>query len=198
MRTQSHDHKKNNETWIALTLKHLNSWRGEQGWGRESLVSEIEKAHDSIAGPARMGIRFEPKTTDVFERMKVNADRVYRWLDDQTKESNLLTLNFTESILSAMPTDVALNWLNDLLMPKGFVVRSMLNTKHDVFNVKKLQDMITEYGEAQVSVAALLDGCSQQELLDARRQLSDALEITQKMMAAAEASIDEMMRIERD
>lgn len=38
--------------------------------------------------------------------MKVNADRVFRWLDDGTKDTNLVPANFVPSILAALPTDL--------------------------------------------------------------------------------------------
>ena len=74
------------KTWIAIVLDHVNAWRKANGWSRETVVQMIVEAHDRMNGQVVTGIKFEPHTADTFERWKVNADRVFRWLDDSSKE----------------------------------------------------------------------------------------------------------------
>ncbi len=90
------------KTWIAIVLDHVNAWRKANGWSRETVVQMIVEAHECTNGPVVTGIKFEPHTADTFERWKVNADRVFRWLDDSSKDTNLLPTNFIPSILAAM------------------------------------------------------------------------------------------------
>lgn len=108
------------KTWIAIVLDHVNAWRKANGWSRETVVQLIVEAHERTNGPVVTGIKFEPHTADTFERWKVNADRVFRWLDDSSKDTNLLPTNFIPSILSAMPMDVRLHCMDDLL--RGVVI----------------------------------------------------------------------------
>ena len=184
MRKQSHG-----KTWIAVTLDHVNAWRKSQAWSRESVVAEIEKAHERIGGPAKTGLRFEPKTQDVFERMKINAERVFRWLDDHSKDNNLLTLNFTESIVAAMPTDVALHYLNDLLRPLGYAAHAIAPEPAQPVGIAQLQELIKEAAEAQQAVADLLDGATLDELVKAQAELTDAVESGKRVLAAVESEL---------
>ncbi|MCS9500340.1 hypothetical protein N1E27_29850, partial [Pseudomonas aeruginosa] len=92
MRTESH-------TLISTLLGVVNQWRRREGWSRETVVQHIVEAHERIQGALVTGIVFDPPTRDTTERMKVNADRVFRWLDDGTKDTNLVPANFVPSIL---------------------------------------------------------------------------------------------------
>ncbi|MBN0437935.1 hypothetical protein JTM67_36255, partial [Pseudomonas aeruginosa] len=83
MRNESH-------TLISTLLGVVNQWRRREGWSRETVVQHIVEAHERIQGALVTGIVFDPPTRDATERMKVNADRVFRWLDDGTKDTNLV------------------------------------------------------------------------------------------------------------
>ncbi|MGZ8220016.1 MAG: hypothetical protein ACXWT0_00060 [Methylobacter sp.] len=191
MSHESHHHKITHETWIATTLRHVNDWRKSNELSRESIVSHIEEAHERINGPARMGIRFEPKSADIFERMRANATKVYRWLNDDSKDTNLLTLNFTESILAAMPTDVAMNWLNELLTPHGFVAKPIASAQQENVDIPQLQSLIKEFSEAQCSAAGLIDGAGLSELHKAQGELSEAIAAAEVILRQVEAAIVE-------
>lgn len=84
MRSESH-------TLISTLLGVVNQWRRREGWSRETVVQQIVEAHERIQGALVTGIVFDPPTRDTTERMKVNADRVFRWLDDGTKDTNLVS-----------------------------------------------------------------------------------------------------------
>lgn len=186
MRNESH------KTWISVLLEHVNAWRKRSGWSRESVVQAIVEAHERIDGPTNTGIRFEPQTLDTFERQKVNADRVFRWLDDATKDNNLLPANFIPSILSAMPLDVRLHCLDDLLRPLGIAGRPVGESEIGGLNaVVLLRSMLKENAEAQQAVAELVDGATREELLNAQRELTESHEATQHALAAVEAALTE-------
>lgn len=116
MRNESH-------TLISTLLGVVNQWRRREGWSRETVVQHIVEAHERIQGALVTGIVFDPPTRDTTERMKVNADRVFRWLDDGTKDTNLVPANFVPSILAALPTDLKVQALGDILTPLGVSVR---------------------------------------------------------------------------
>lgn len=94
MRNESH------KSLIGILREHVIAWRKAEGWSRETVVQHIVESDKGASG-----IVFNPQTSDTFERMKVNADRVFRWLDDESKDTNLCPPNFIPSILKAMPVE---------------------------------------------------------------------------------------------
>jgi hypothetical protein len=170
----------------------VNAWRKANGWSRETTVQEIVETHYGIGCAAATGIRFEPQTTDTFERWKVNADRVFRWLDDSSKDTNLLPANFLPSIFAAMPLDVRQHCLDDVLRGVGMAVRPLDGAAAGGINaVETLRGLIAENSDAQRAVAALLDGATCDELLTAQRELAESVATTQAALAAVEAAITE-------
>ena len=138
------------KTWIAIVLDHVNAWRKANGWSRETVVQMIVEAHDRLNGQVVTGIKFEPHTADTFERWKVNADRVFRWLDDSSKDTNLLPTNFIPSILSAMPMDVRLHCMDDLLRGVGIAARPIdEQVKDGIDAVGMLRTIISRSATAQ-------------------------------------------------
>lgn len=182
MRNVSH------RTLVATLLDHVNAWRKANGWSRETAVQQIVEAHERIHGPAVTGIRFAPHTQDAFERQKVNADRVFRWLDDSTKDSNLLPANFIPSILAAMPMDVRIHCMDDLLRGIGMAARPIEEgATGDIDAVGMLRSMISENSDAQRAVADLVDGATHEELIAAQRELSESVDATQRALRQIEA-----------
>lgn len=118
MRSESH------KSLISRIAEYVDDWRKAEGMSQTTVVDEIVKAHERIDGPAATGITFE-KNPDEFNRMKANSDRVWRWLDDKSKDRNLLPVNFLPSILAAMPEDVRRSLLSEMLAPLGLGVRTL-------------------------------------------------------------------------
>lgn len=87
MRNESH------KTLIGILREHVADWRRAAGLSSASAIDMIVAAHAHLGGPAVTGIRFDVHT-DEFQRMKNNSDRVLRWLDDETKDTNFLPANF--------------------------------------------------------------------------------------------------------
>jgi hypothetical protein len=169
MRHESH------KTFIGIIKAHVIEWRKRESWSRETVVQAIVEAHESIGGPANTGIRFEPNTSDAFERQKVNADRVFRWLDDETKDNNLLPVNFVQSILAAMPMDIRMHCAGELLRPLGLAAECIDKVDTSSLNATAhLVKIARETSEAQTAVADLIDGATPDELERADRELADA------------------------
>lgn len=115
MRNESH------VTLISRLAAYVDEWRKSAGMSQQTVVDEIVKAHERIDGPAATGIRFE-SNTDEFNRMHANSQRVWRWLDDKSKDTNLLPANFIPSVLAAMPRDLRYAFLAEMLAPIGIRV----------------------------------------------------------------------------
>lgn len=164
-------------TPIAIVRDHVEDWRRANAWSRETLAQQIVETHEQLGFDRLTGIRFDPPTRDAFERMRVNADKVYRWLDDSSKDRNLLTANFLWSILAALPLDRRLALAEALLAPVGLAVAvensdegPEVEVTHAV--VMQIQSLATAASEVTVSMTQLVDGVHAGEAEAAKKKLS--------------------------
>lgn len=184
MRNQSH------KSLIAIIREHVIAWRTADDWSRESVVDAIVHAHEQLNGPAITGIRFDPQTRDTFQRMKVNADRVFRWLDDEGKDTNFLPANFIPSILAALPPDRRRHCMDDILRPLNLAVRTLAPIASDTVTVAQFSRVARESTEALTATAALLDGdASPDELLIAHRETCESIVASRDMRATIEGQM---------
>lgn len=181
MRHESH------KSLIAILRDHTSAWRKSLDWSRETMVDAIVKAHEALNGPAVTGIRFEPPTGDTFARMKANADRMSRWLDDESKDNNLLPANFMPSVLAAMPHDRRRHCADDLLRPLNLAVRTLATDGAENLCVGQLAKVLREQAEASAALAALLDGqATRDELIQAHRETSESIVALRQARATVE------------
>jgi len=163
------------KTRIAMYRDCVEEWRKREGWSRETVCQVIVEAHERIDGPASTGIRFEPPTTDTYERQKVNAERIFRWLDDVSKDRNLLPSNFEASIEEAMPIDIYLKFENMRLARKGVELRMVQAEPRPVLNLAPhLRSMVKESAEATTSLLGIGADSTVDELKAACRELQEA------------------------
>jgi hypothetical protein len=105
------------KTLTGIIREHVIAWRKAEGWSRETVAQVIIETHDRVN--AVSGIVFEPQTKDVHEAREVNAQRIFRWLDDETKSSNLIHPNFIMSVLAALPIERRMACLSAIAVPLG-------------------------------------------------------------------------------
>jgi hypothetical protein len=183
MRDTSH------KTMISTIRDHVVRWRKAEGWSREAVVQAIVEAHERIGGPATCGIVFDPTTRDTFERMKVNADRVFRWLDDESKDNNLLPVNFQLSIWAAMPMDRRLHCIADCLGQIDVAVVGVAAKPTATFDTSlHLGSLIKESSEAQLALINTTKG-TLVELEGARKEVGDVQESAARAAHALDARI---------
>lgn len=164
-------------TLITVIREHVEDWRRENGWSRETVADQIVQAHERIGGPRLTDIVFDPPTRDTFERMRVNADRIFRWLDDATKGKNLLPPNFIWSILAALPIERRIHLADDLLHPVGLAVHGETEDD-DEPTVQAVaihfRTMVMHSADATVAMSEMLDGIHPGEAERAKKTLSIA------------------------
>lgn len=159
---------------IAIISDHVESWRRDNRWSRETVADQIVKAHINIGAAYFSGITFEPPTTDTFERMRVNADRIFRWLDDHTKDRNLLPFNFILSIIAALPEDRRILLVNDLLHPVCLHVEAVIDSEDDPTHeeiVEAFRAVVDHSAQATIATSQLLDGIAPGEAEHAEAKL---------------------------
>lgn len=184
MRGKSH-------TLIASVREAVNAWRKREGWSREAVAQEIVDRYEQHHGQEVTGLRFDPTTRDIFERAKVNADRIFRWLDDETKDNNLLPVNILPYILQTLPMDLRIPCANEILCPAELTVR-VANEEDDANLAMVLQHMAKESGEAVAAMAALLDGATPEELKNALKEVTEAHAATQEALGLVQAKLKDM------
>lgn len=182
MRGQSH-------TLIAIVRRAVQAWRKRENWSRETVTQQIVETFERLGGPQTIGLRFDPETRDVVERLKVNADRVFRWLDDDSKDANLLPANFLPFLIAALPVDLRIVCVDEMLLQAGLSVR-LIEGGAAGFDVGRLiQTIAKENGDATAALAALIDGVSDGELETAQRELTESIGKQQEALVAVEAQL---------
>jgi hypothetical protein len=178
------------QSLIGTIRTAISEWRKREGWSRESVVDAIVQAHNANNGPAVTGLTFDPNTRDTFERMKVNADRVFRWLDDETKDCTLLPTNFIPSILAALPMDLRLHVLNQALRPLGIEARGAEQTDGATLDAaSSLKSMTKESSEAVIALVGVSADAPVEVLENALREVEEAREASAKTASALKAAI---------
>ncbi len=160
------------KTTIATLAHWIEAWRRAQGMSKQTAAALIVEAHERIGGPATTGIEFA-SNPDAYKRVAVNCDRIYRWLDDLTKDTNHLPANMQPSILAALPDQFRIHALNDLLWPHRLAVRTV-GMQEENPTPAMLKSLLRESAEAAAAFADLLDGATEVELIEAGRQLAEA------------------------
>lgn len=169
MRNESH------KTLIGILREHVADWRRAAGLSSASAIDMIVAAHAHVGGPAVTGIRFDAHT-DEFQRMKNNSDRVLRWLDDETKDTNFLPANFVFSILAGMPDDARVHCLNDMLRRFGLCVRAIESSDEAGLALGDICDLASADADALASLAAVVAAPTQANYEIALRKAARAAE----------------------
>lgn len=177
--------REKSQTTIAVIRHYIQIWRKREGWTREAVAQEIVKAYEAHDAGHVTGMRFDPPTRDPFERAKVNADRIFRWLDDDSKDTNLLTANMLPYLVVALPMDLRIECVNQILQPTGLSVM-VLARDIAASMVEIFQNVAKEGAEAICSMAGLLDGASPDEIREAKKELTEAMAAIQAALEAVE------------
>ncbi len=163
------------QSLIASLRAAVTTWRQRKNWSRETVIAEIVGVHKRIGAEAASGIQFE-EGGDAFNRMRANAERVWRWLDDETKDTNLLPANFIRSLIVALPLDLRLQVMDALLMGTGLHADVLSEAQSDASLPQHLRRISKECGEAAASIAQVLDKGDATDLANADRELAEAAE----------------------
>lgn len=174
------------KTRLTRLMDVVCAWKDRVG-SREAVALEIVSAHRASGMDRLPRMGFET-AGDAFTLAKNNADRIFRWLDDKSKDSNFMPANFEDSILAAMPRDLLVAYENDRLAKFGLCVRGIDGSDAEGFNPVHHSMAITkEFGEAQIAMSNLFDGATPGELDVADRELAEAEEAIRKARSAVAA-----------
>ncbi|MCX5592508.1 hypothetical protein [Alcaligenes endophyticus] len=188
MRNASHKSK------LATLMHFVDQWKVRVG-SREAVAVAIVDKHIELGLDAVTGIRFE-RSGDAFTLAKNAADRIFRWLDDKTKDANLMPANFEQSILAAMPDDLRLMFMNDYLTPLGMSARPHMPCLGEKLElVGRAHASHKETSEAVTALLALATDPSASRLRVAHQETIEAIHQLQANQAAIEKELVAMQKV---
>lgn len=190
MRHTSHTPPHSDHPTLIASVRHaVQAWRKRAGWSRETVTQAIVECYETHGGPAHTGLKFDPETRDAFERTKVNADRVFRWLDDESKDNNLLPPNLLPFVLTALPVDLRIACVDQILRLAGLSVRVIAQDDASLVPAQLVQSMIKESGEATCALAGLMEGVTPSQLAKAQQELTESIAEQSKALAKVECAL---------
>jgi|SRR5580692_11471807 hypothetical protein len=174
---------------IAAVKAGIVEWKNSLGWSRETVVEQLVTAHMRIGAPRRTGIHFSDHG-DPATRQKTNADRVYRWLDDDDSDRNLLSVNMLPSVLAGLPVDRALAIINEILGPAGFAVRPLDTSANAEINTHEIVEAIVHANhQTEADAIELLDGVDPGELPRLHNSLINDVSVKTSLIGIVEAAM---------
>jgi len=186
MRDSSHK-----RTVIAILAEAVVEWKDKNNWSRETVADAIVAHHVKNCSHQVAGVRFDlVGTGDEYRRMHTNANKLFRWLDEITKDNNLLPANFITSIIGAMPLDLRLRVINEIIAPLGLSAGPMVWIE-PIRPLDLLKNILIQGGETSNAVAALVDGVDPGELEAAQQAIIDSISTLQHAKGVVETMIME-------
>ncbi len=160
MRDSSH----NADTWITIIGNAVNNWKRQNDWSRETVAEQIVQTHVNNNSHLVTGISFDTEGNgDQYRRQHTNANKIFRWLDEITKDNNLLPVNFIKTILAALPMNLRLKTVNALLIDLD-ITANPISKSVVIDPLDMLKHILHETSDVNNAYAQLLDGVGPGEL----------------------------------
>jgi hypothetical protein len=137
------------------------------------VLDSIVQRYTELRGELVTDVGFDQAQRDLVQRLKNNADRLYRWLDDSTKDTNLLPANMVPFVVAALPMDLRLDVAQHLLMHAGLTVR-IAASDQDGCIVRAVQAVAKETGEGISALVGISVESSPEQINEAIREMTEA------------------------
>lgn len=168
MRTSSH------KTVIGVVRDYLDQWRKERGLTHQTAAMAMVEHYVASGHDRVWQVDFHPGG-DGYAAVKANSERIWRWLDDQTKDTTLLPANMLPVVMGVLPFNLRVMCVNELLQPLGLSVSIRPGVLPAVTHAQVLASSAKESGEAIAALAGLADGWTEQDLAATRAELQEAM-----------------------
>lgn len=157
----------------GILRTEIEAWRRANTitcMSREAFAAMVMEAHQALGGEAATGVEFT-FSGDTYTQAKKAAQKLFRWLD----ADGTLPAGMVQSILHALPMDVRLDVLNQMLCPMGISARAAdCDSSTDLDVPRHLRAVMKEAGEAQMALVNLGPNASDTDLLGAHKELTEA------------------------
>ncbi|KIA81358.1 hypothetical protein QR66_05175 [Chromobacterium piscinae] len=171
-------------------IRHaVGEWRKREGWSREAVAEEIVNAHYRLGLDAASGIKFDSSSRDAFARMRANSERISRWLDDESKDTNLAPANFLPTLLAALPVDLRYQVVVEMLSPLGLTVTISTHAEDEACLAQLHSRALRETGEAHAAIFGALVDENLATLRAAQRELAEVIAVKKRMARAIDRKI---------
>ena len=184
-------HSAHKKTWISIVSEHVEEWRSSNDWSRETAAEAIINKYYEIYPKGLPGLDQFSNHPDIFTRNRVNSTRIFRWLDDRTKDKNFLDTNFLHVIIQSLPSDLRVRCINEMLRSMNLVASAVDQSEKPIDNkpVNHLKALIKEGAEACQAITALLDGATPDEWVKAQQELIQLEEVVRKARALVDPQV---------
>lgn len=181
-------------TWISIVSDHVNEWRLGNNWSRETVAEEIVDKYLEIYPKGLPGVVEFSNHSDIFTRNQANATRIFRWLDDRTKDKNFLDANFLHVIVQSLPPDLRVRCINEMIRSMSLVasVADEAQKPQDDKPVNHLKALIKEGSEACGAITELLDGATPDEWVKAQQELIQLADVVAKARALVDPQVSSL------
>lgn len=182
MRSSSH------KTVIGVIRDHVDMWRKRQGLSHQAAASELVSIYFQHRFDRVWPIDFR-QSGDAYMATKANSERIWRWLDDQTKDSTLLPVNFVQVVLLALPADIRLMCVAEMLAPVAISPVLQVADTPAESHTELLVASARESGEAVAAMAGLSESTPVGELKRAQAEILQAIAAQQAALRHVEARL---------
>lgn len=159
-------------SWCGLISQGVQAWmRQVPGLSRLAVATEVEKKYQTHGAPAVGTEPFALGRGDAFSGAAVAANRLFRWLDDVSKDGGLLPANMVPVILAALPEDLRIDLANRLFEQAGLALAPVYDPSGAHGISQALRNLAIEGGETSAALVALVDGIDPGELEAAHEHL---------------------------
>jgi hypothetical protein len=156
----------------AILRAEIEAYRTANRLSREAIAIAIVEAHEKMSADKATEIAFEFSGSDAYDRAKKSAQKIFRWLD----EGNL-PANMVPSILAALPMELRIHVLNQVLRPLGVEARGSEDVEGVGFDATSdLKAMMKEGAEAQIALVGVTADAPVEVLQKALREVEEARE----------------------
>jgi hypothetical protein len=168
----------------------INRWLELPKCSRSIICGAIVEAVDELGLAdvlAKDGITFN-RTDDLYNDMRVNAQKIFRWLGqyEGTHAFPDRLFHLEQAILAAMPENIRLDYLNDIYGMMGLVVCSSQSSTTGIDSSRMAATLTKEQMEAQVSVIELGIAPEFGAAKRAHREVSEAVAVGSAVLGELE------------
>lgn len=176
------------KTQLAIINEGVRKWQKSAGLSSKEAIGDlIVQAHYEHGFDITTGITFQMTGNDEYHRMHINSQKIFRWLDGVTKETNLLNVNFVPSILVNMPADIKQETVSALLKSIDYTGQPASAAAKPLDPLDMLKDLVAQTASVKTSYLNLMDGIDPGEIEDALNQTELAIDQLIKAKASLTA-----------
>lgn len=171
-------------TWLGVLRDAVHAWRRREHWSVETVADELVQAYFKGGFESVQPVDFHRPGhgRDVMLCMKANCERISRWLDDQSKDKNLLNPNLMPWVLAALPLDLRLAAAGEMLARCGLSVGVLQHKEVDASHAALLTCLIRESGEGMVAFSQLDEQADLARLKRTEVELEESLAEQQRAL----------------